>query len=684
MRHPTTLAALSAIVFATHAPGSFATDQLGVITITATPFATTAEEGASSVDVLDGEEKRQAETLSLGATLDEIPGVATIATGGQVGNPVIRGLSGNRIRVLSEGVAQDYQQYGVRHPANVDPLLAERIEVVRGPMSVLYGSDAMGGVVNMISPDLPVAPGGSDLSGRLTSGFASNNDERLAGGEIRAASGGFGLTVTGNWRDAGDIETPNDPTFAESGQTGAPRFTGRLDHTDYENRNGRVAIGYTGEAGEVELSYTDWRMQQNFLLPDGAPVGQDLENRDWALSGEHDVDDWRIKARLHWQENVRRALTGGDYDTLDAQGPDLDIRRDRRTVRLGMEHPVWAGWRGEVGIERVDVDQELRRGSLTPDAEREEWAIYALEQRDIGSVTLQLGARLDQIEQSADRSTAFPAIDTRERDYTVASGSAGLAWAIDDHWTFKANLGRGFRAPSIFELYADGVHGGVAAVQKGDPSLTEETSINADLGVSWYSEAVEWSATVYENRISDYIYLANTGAMQGPLPVYATRQNDARLRGIELSGKWHIDRHWTLDGGFDAVRGELDDGRDLPLMPADSLRAGVSFGHGGGETFRDWHIRLGASHHFAKDAAGPYEPFAQFDNTPFGTASTDDYTLVSLGAGVSIPFRDETELRLTLEVDNLLDESYRAFLDTYKGYALGTGRNLRLRADLAF
>ena len=682
---PTRLAALTAMLLATQAPASLASDRLGVITITATPFATPAEEGPSSVDILDDEGKRQAETLSLGATLDDIPGVATIATGGQVGNPVIRGLSGNRIRVLNDGVAQDYQQYGVRHPANVDPLLAERIEVVRGPMSVLYGSDALGGVVNMIAPDLPVAPDGSDVSGRLTSGFAGNNDERLLGGEIRAAKGGFGLAITGNWRDAGDMETPDAPTFAETGQAGDPKFTGRLDHSDYENRNGRIAFGYTGTQGEVEVSYTDWRSRQNFLLPNGQPVGQHLENRDWAIAGEYDLaGDWRLKSRLHWQENVRQALTGADYDTLDAQGPDLDIRRDRRTVRLGAEHPEWAGWRGELGVERADVDQDLRRGGLTPDAEREEWAIYAFEQRDMGPVTLQLGARVDRIEQSAERSAAFASVDTRERDYTVATGSAGVAWAIDERWTLKANLGRGFRAPSIFELYADGVHGGVAAVQKGDPTLAEETSLNADLGVNWQGEQVDWSATVYQNRIDDYIYLANTGATQGPLPIYAASQGDATLEGVELAGKWRFARHWTLDGGFDAVRGELDDGRDLPLMPADSLRVGLAFDHPGNDTFRDWHARLGASHHFDKDAAGPYEPFAQFDDTPFGTASTDDYTLVSLGAGVSIPFQRETELRLTLEVDNLLDETYRDFLDTYKGYALGMGRNVRLRADLAF
>lgn len=679
------LAALTAAFLASPTLAADATDQLGTITITAAPFATLAEDAPSSVDVLDGEEKRQAESLSLGATLDDLPGVSTITTGGQVGNPVIRGLSGNRIRVLNDGIAQDYQQYGVRHPANVDPLLAERIEVVRGPMSVLYGSDALGGVVNMISPDLPVAPDGSDVSGRLTSGFASNNDEKLLGGEIRAAKGGFGLAITGNWHDAGDMETPNASTFAETGQAGAPKFTGRLDHTDYENRNGRIAFGYTGEQGEIEVSYTDWRSQQNFLLPNGKATGQNLENRDWTIAGAYELaGDWRIKSRLHWQENVRQALTPGDYDTLDAQGPDLDIRRDRRTARIGVEHPEWAGWRGEVGVERADVDQDLRAGGLTPDAEREELAIYAFEQRDMGPVTLQLGARVDQIAQSAEQSTAFPAIDTRERDYNVATGSAGLAWAIDEQWTVKANLGRGFRAPSIFELFADGVHGGIAAVQKGDPSLTEETSLNADLGVNWQGEQVEWSATVYQNRIDDYIHLANTGTTQGSLPVYAARQDDAKLQGVELAGQWQFARHWTLDGGFDAVRGELDDGRDLPLMPADSLRAGLAFDHGGGETFRDWHVRLGVSHHFDKDAAGRYEPFAQFDDKPFGTASTDDYTLVSLGAGVSVPFQRKTDLRLTLQVDNLLDETHRDFLDTYKGYALGMGRNVRLRADLAF
>ena len=667
---------------ATQAAGN----ELGVITITAAPFVSEAQISPSHVDVLEGEEKRRLEQASLGRMLEALPGVSSIETGSQVGNPVIRGLSGNRIRVLNDGIAQDYQQYGVRHPANVDPFLASRLEVVRGPMSVLYGSDALGGVINVIPESIPDAPGGSRLDGRLRSAYASNNDERSLGASVSAARGGWGLTAAGTLRRADDIHAPDATTFGESGQIGAPRFSDRLEHTDYESANGSIGLGYRGERGEIALRHTDWNREQNFLLPNGAAVGQNLENRDWDLSGRLDLaGGWALKSTLHAQRNVRQAIEGAEFSALDDQTADLDIRRDRDTARLGVEHPDMFGWKGEVGAEVVRIDQELRRGGLTPDAEREELALYAFEQRDFGPVRLQAGARVDHITQSAERSAAFPTIDTAERDYNVASGSLGAAWQVDDRWTLRANLGRGFRAPSIFELYADGVHGGVAAIQQGDPSLEEETSLNADLGVEWRHGGSHVRATVYQNRIDNYIYLANTGATVGPLPVYQARQDDARLRGIELSGRWQATAHWALEAGYDAVRGELtNDVSDLPLMPADTARAALVFEHAGGGLWRDWQARLEVKHAFDKDAAGPYEPFAQFDNTPFGTASTDAYTLVGIGGGVSLPWQGERVLTLRLAVDNLLNEEYRDFLDTYKGYALGMGRNVRLSAELTF
>ena len=492
-------------------------ETLEAVSVTATPFSAKTGDSPTAVDVVEGPEKRRRQGASLGELVEDVPGVSNVSTGSQVGKPVIRGLSGNRIRILSDGVAQDHQQYGVRHLPNVDPFLASRAEVVRGPMSVLYGSDAMGGVVNLVPRAIPVAaPGEGFVNGRAATEYRSNNEESMLGLEAEGASGGWGWTAAASRRDGGNITTPDEATFDETGRSSDPKFTGELDHTDFELADGTLGVGHSGEYGRVSLRLTRWQSEQNFLLPDGEPLGQNLENDEAAIKGEFwTAGDWLIKPQLAWQSNLRQAAPAGTaYQDLDEDRLGLDVRRDRQTLKLGAEHPVVDGWRGEFGTEVVRVDQYLRDGHLTPDAGREGVALYGFEEKSFGPVRVQVGARFDHLEQSAERDEYFDQVDTQTREYDVATGSVGAAWRIDDRWTLKGNLGRGFRAPSIFELYADGVHGGVAAVQKGDPTLTEETSLNTDLGLAWQGETTGAEVTVYRNRIDDYIFLENTGATQ--------------------------------------------------------------------------------------------------------------------------------------------------------------------------
>lgn len=663
-----------------------AAESLDPVSVTAAPFVTTVEDSPTAVDVVEGEEKRRQQGASLGALVEDIPGVSNISTGSQVGKPVIRGLSGSRIRVLSGGVAQDHQQYGVRHLPNVDPFLAERVEVVRGPQSVLYGSDALGGAVNLVPRAVPEAPGSSLLRGRVTTGFRGNNAEGMLGVEAEGARDGWGWTAALSRRDAGDLTTPDEPTFAESGVGNDPKFTGELDHTDYEILAGTLGLGHAGDYGRWSLRYTHWDNEQNFLLPNGKPLGQNLENDELALEGEFWAGEWLVKPRLVRQDNVRQAAPAGiAYQDMDLDALGLDVRRERTTLRLGAEHPRVAGWRGEVGVEAVAVDQDLRAGELTPDAERDGLAVYAFEERRFGPVRVQAGARLDRLEQSANNDAHRSGLDTRGREYEVFSGSLGANWEVARGWNLRAGLARGFRAPSIFELYADGVHGGVAAYQQGDPALTEETSLNTDLGLAWRGERANASITVYRNRIDDYIFLRNTGEEQGGLPLYRADQGDARLDGVELAAGWRIGGGLSLEGAFEAVDGELTDaGADLPLLPADTLRARLAWEHGSWRELRDLRAFVGVKHARAREAAGRYEPFSQFDAKPFGTASTDDYTLWSVGAGFDLALAGDRAVALDLRVENLLDEAYRDFLDTYKGYALGAGRNVMLTASVPF
>jgi iron complex outermembrane receptor protein/hemoglobin/transferrin/lactoferrin receptor protein len=254
-----------------------------------------------------------------------------------------------------------------------------------------------------------------------------------------------------------------------------------------------------------------------------------------------------------------------------------------------------------------------------------------------------------------------------------------------------ANLGSGFRAPEIFELYASGVHGGVAAIQLGNPTLESERSLSGDLALRLRTGRLSGEITAYYNRIRNYIYLRNTGETgQGGLPIYVNDQTDATLTGVEGFVEASA-LPWLVLGAGGAWMDTSGDGLDeeegadgsLPLIPADRLEGMVRFEPAGAGTLVGPFAQLRVRHSFAKSTAGPFEPFSQFDVIPFGTASTGAYTRLDLTLGATLEL-GRTPLDVTLGVENLADEAFRDFLDTYKGYALNVGRNVILKLGASF
>jgi len=669
--------------------------ELDQITVTGTAVSSVPFDSPSDIDVLSGREKFERQQPSLGASIAHLPGVDTINTGNQVGKPVIRGLSGNRILVLQNGVGLNYQQYGVRHPPNVDPLLTERIEVVQGASSILYGSSAIGGAVNIIPRALNyAAEDASVYGGRVSTGFATNNNEFSNALEFDAASDNFGLTGAVVHRNSGNIEVPDVDTSFEPGIVGDnPRFDGELDHTDFEQTNGGLRLGYRLERGEITGRYEGWRNEHNFLLPDGAGVGQQLANDLLQFDGRVSFGEiWTARPIFSYISNLRQSNAPGEPLPLSGN-PPIEIERDSYTGRLNFEHaPAWFGFEGTLGAEVLVENQESRGDAgLTPGGDVYNYSVFALERNTSGPLTYEIGLRYDYRRQEADpadtedKSLLDPDADgvidmDLENTDEVVTGSFGLVYRFMDQASLAVNIGRGFRAPDLFELYADGVHGGVAAVQKGDPDLDPETSINSDLSLRWRSNRLRAKLTVYRNAIADYIFLRDTGALSGDLPVLSWDQADAVLYGGNAFVEADAADWLNLRGTYQTVTGEFDDsGDDLPLMPADKTSMEARFHRQDLAMLSRPYFLIKILHTFSKDAAELIEPFSQFDQKPFGTASTDAYTVVDLETG----FRYGS-LGLSAAVNNLFDEDYRDFLDTYKGYTLSPGRDFRISADWVF
>ena len=681
----------------------------GTITVTGTPYASDPLTTPADVDVLSGNAKFAQQQTSLGASLEELAGISTISTGSQVGKPVIRGLSGNRVRVLDDGIAMDFQQYGVRHGPNVDPFISERIEVVRGAASVQYGSDALGGAINVISNTIPEAVGSDPfIDGQALGTYASNNEEWSGGLHLDGASGGWGFTGTLVRRSAGNITVPDVPNFEESGDNSGPKFTDELDHTDYDQLNGSLGLGYQGDFGKVSAEYTRWKNEQNFLLPNGKGLGQNLENDVLQLKGELPLGkDYLLKPSLTYLQNLRQSSPGGanavPRSALPDDGPAfLDVLLDSYTAKVELQNPAIGPFAGTFGAEYMFQDQSTRGTGepLVPSGTVNNFGAFAFQKAEWGDFTLSVGARIDHRTQEAEpnaelnlpNTSAGETADVLDQQYTAFSGSIGGTYQVTEQFAIATNIGRGFRAPSFFNLHVNGQHGGVAAQQKGNPNLDPELSLNTDLSLRWRSTNVTAKVTGYRNAIQNYIFLVNTGEFanggEGP-PILETTQGNARLIGIDASLKAYLTNWLQIDGTFAIVRGESTDESiaevdELPLLPATNLGGGIKFVQQELGKLQNPFVKVDVKHTFSKEAAGRYEPFWQFGPAfPFGRASTDAYTLVNASIGFDIALSNRP-ISIQLKGKNLFDTAYRDFLDTYKGYALSPGRSVAMRVKVPF
>ena len=666
---------------------------LPAVTVTGTPYASDPLATSPDIDVLAGEDKIRRQATNVGASVAALPGVASIATGTGAGKPVIRGLSGNRVRVLADGIGVDFQQYGIRHWENIDPVSSERIEVVRGASSVLYGSDAIGGVINVVPLSVPCASDGASFAGaRVLSRYASNNGEWLGGLVGEGAVGGFGFTGSIARRSAGNLTVPDVATASETGIGTDPKFTGELDHTDFDQINGSIGVGYHTGIGLFAANYTAWRDEHNFLLPNGAGIGQKLKNDVLQIKSALSVGGgFVVTPTLSYVRNLRQSNSAGSTRDRLPDDITIDLLISTYTGRVEVRHPAIGRFGGQVGAEYVHQQHDTRASQpLVPDATVSNLAGFAYEEGTFGDLRLSLGARFDYrtCESDPNSMLRLPDVvagetdDVLEQEYISLGGSAGAIYSLMEQLSLAANVGRGFRAPSIFELHAYGEHGGVAAFQIGDPELDPETSLSTDLSLRWSSPRIQAKATVYRNAIANYIYLANTGEIDegSSLPIMKAEQGDAVLVGGDISAQAQVFTWLQVRGCYEVVRGELSETNDeLPLLPADALEGEVRLTRPRLWHLRDAYLGMGVRHVAAKDAAGRYEPFWQFDANPsFGLASTDSYTTCRLSMGAAVPVAGGQRATLDIAVENLFDTDYRDFLDTYKGYALSPGRSVVL------
>ena len=584
------------------------------------------------------------------------------------------------------------------------------------PDTVDYIPDVFESWVESDGPDQRTVV--ADVGGTAATQYYTSNNERAASLDLSAAQGNVGWRVGVERRIGDNYHTPDAATFFETkngGTYGDPKYTGEVPFTNFEQWSGYGQVGMQGEFGTVQLYGDYWSNAHNFLLPTGGPVGnsnnppdglgQNLEHSNVIAKGNLVLDGFVVKPRLSWQRSVRQSAppTGDvslatirDRGGLGGYDYPLDLKTDIYTGRVEVAQPSIGALSGTIGAEVQHQDADTRGpAELQPSARTWNTGVFFFEDLDLDPFTISFGSRVDvrTVEAVPNDRTTDP--DQLENTYTTLSGAVGASYAFGDGYAIATNLSSGFRAPSIFELYASGVHGGVAAFQVGNPDLDPERSYSADLSFRVRRDRLTAEVTGYVNAIQNYIYLENTGEKgpNGSLPKFAADQTDALIPGVEATVETSP-LPWLQVGGSAAVLDGTGDGLgaqgadgELPLLPANTVSGFARWVPADTGPLTNSQVELSLKRALDKDAAGRFEPFSQFDGDfgpPFGTASTRAYSVVNVEARTTLALGLGAPITVSVGVDNLLDETYRDFLDTYKGYALSPGRDVQFSLSTTF
>ncbi|MBA2291328.1 MAG: TonB-dependent receptor [Gemmatimonadales bacterium] len=630
--------------------------ELAAIQTTATPLATTALESPQPLAVLQGDGLANAQAPSLGAVLEALPGMRNFSTGSGVGKPVIRGLTSNRVLVLENGQRIESQQWGDEHAPNVETATAERIEVIRGPASVLYGSDALGGVINVVQRELPDATGRpAFVSQWLTGSFSTNGDAPDGSLLVEGARGPVGFRTTLTARTQGDLRTPS----------------GTLANSGLDMHGGSAALAVRGGWGTLGASFTG-RSERLEIHEDpaeepGATPFQRVGVSRGTLTGNIALGSARIEVDLGRESNHRREFE--DASTTDFA---LGLQSINTMGNIHLHHATGGRFAGVLGISAMRSTVSISGEEvLVPASVTDNVGAYAFEQIDAGRWQFSVGARADWRRLRHEANEAL-GLDGGEQDWSAVTGNAGALLRVTESVALVSNIGRGFRAPSAFELFANGVHEGTVRYEVGNSALRTEASLNVDVAVRMQGHGVQGEIGVFRNAITNYIYPDPTGETdpESGFQVYRYEQGDAVLTGMEASADVHLRTWLHLRGGVDYTRGQ-NTTTDLPL----AFVAPVRFTYNVRleprvPTVHDIYVQVGGETNARQRRLDP-DDFA-----PAG------YTLVNVSTGGAFDVAGRRVL-LDLQARNILDTSYRSFLSRYKRYADDAGRNVIVRVTVS-
>ena len=639
---------------------------------------------------------------SLMQTLEGIPGVKAMAIGSGQSKPTIRGLGYNRMVVSEDGIKHEGQQWGDDHGLEIDQFAVDRAEVIKGPAALLYGSDAIGGVLSLYTSHVPTEP----LSGSIQLFGRSNNEQIGVTAKLAGRYGHWFYRVGATLIDYADYRVPTDSIQYYSYWIRLK--DGRLRNTAGCERDGSVVLGYAGYRFHTDLRISDSYSKSGFFANAHglevrlSDIDYDHSRRDidlpyqWVnhlkvLSHTSWQGDYlRMEANFAWQNNHREELSEPvSHGYMPKPDGTLERRFVKNTLTGNVALHYALGSRHELSMGVNAEYQRNRRGGwgfIIPDFETTTMGVYAMDRYTLSErLKVNAGVRMDyaKTDISSYYDWYLTAIGNGisinkersadiDRTFTSVTWSAGVNYAIGQ-WVLKANVGKSFRVPIPKELGADGVNYHIFRYERGNASLDPEESYQLDMGIHWDNDVVCVQVDPYVNYFPNYIYLNPTAEYVEGLQLYNYTQARVLRYGVEAQATWVIDRHWEaeLKGEYlyaEQLSGDKK-GYTLPFSTPWSADAGVKYSfQWHGNTFMGLNVRLVGAQH---EIVPPEKP-------------TDGHWTLNLSAGKQIPLHG-SKLNIALHADNLLNQKYYDHTSYYRLIDVPEpGRNVSLMVGLEF
>ncbi len=640
--------------------------------IVSTPFHQLQSENVMKVERESVSELNKKGAINLSDGITQIAGVESLTTGLGIGKPVIRGLSSNRVLVYTQGVRLENQQYGDEHGLGISSKGIGSVEVIKGPASLLYGSDAIGGVL-YLNPEIYAS------SNQTNAQFETDYFSNTLGyqGSLMAKTSGEKLKFLAR----GSYATHSD---YKSGKGD------RVTNTRFNEKDLKTGIGYQDNKYKADLRYNFNRSEIG--IPEEIGIQsknkqpllpyQKIDNHVLSLDNKFYFKNSSMDFKVGYQFNDRKEFEEHHHEEgeseeehLQSGDPALEMHLETINYNLKYNLPKLANFEIITGIQGMfQINENFGEEILIPNAETFDFGLFATTHYHLEKWDFQGGVRFDtrKLDSKSFMAEDEDLIQAVNRKFNSFNGAFGAKYQLDQKLIIRLNMATGFRAPNLSELTSNGAHNGANRYEIGNPDLNNEQNFQIDLALEWRNKHFEAYVNAFRNTIADYIFISPTGSLIGNDPVFKYEQQDAYLYGGEVGV--HIHPHpldWLhLESSFESVTGKLDQANYLPLIPANSWTNTLRVEFEKGEILNNKYAFVRLKNVFDQNNPGQFE------------TSTGGYGLLGAGFGTSLELK-KYQVDFSLTGNNLLDRSYISHLSRLKPDGIeNIGRNIMLSASI--